>query len=108
MTHDLSRYIVNPGPKTPVTGLKAAVTTDSAIVTETMLKVLQNGGNAADAGIAGALVQAAVEPFMTNHAGLITFLYYEAKTGQVHQLDSLGGYPSGLSPFKPIPADTGP
>jgi gamma-glutamyltranspeptidase/glutathione hydrolase len=108
MIDDLSRYIVNPGPKTPVTGLKAAVTTDSAIVTETMLKVLRNGGNAADAGIAGALVQAAVEPFMTNHAGLITFLYYEAETGQIHQLDSLGGFPSGLPPFKPVPQGTGP
>ncbi|HEX3395128.1 MAG TPA: gamma-glutamyltransferase [Steroidobacteraceae bacterium] len=107
MTTDLSRYIVNPGPKTPVTGLKAAVTTDSAIVTETMVKVLKNGGNAADAGIAGALVQAAVEPFMTNHAGLITFLYYEAKTGQVHQLDSLGAHPSGLPPFKPVPPTVG-
>jgi len=107
MTADLSRYIVNPGPKTPVTGLSAAVTTDSAIVTETMVKVLKSGGNAADAGIAGALVQAAVEPFMTNHAGLVTFLYYEAKSGQVHQLDSLGGHPSGLSPFKPIPPTAG-
>ena len=48
MTTDLSRYIVNPGPKKPVTGLKAAVTTDSAIVTETMVKVLKNGGNAAE------------------------------------------------------------
>ena len=93
MAADLSRYIVNPGPRQPVQGLKAAVTTDSAIVTETMVKVLKNGGNAADAGIAGSLVQAAVEPFMTNHAGLVSFLYYEAKTGQVHQLDSLGGHP---------------
>jgi gamma-glutamyltranspeptidase/glutathione hydrolase len=107
MTTDLSRYIVNPGPKTPVTGLKAAVTTDSAIVTETMVKVLKNGGNAADAGIAGAMVQAAVEPFMTNHAGLITFLYYEAKTGHVHQLDSLGAHPSGLPPFRPVPPSMG-
>jgi gamma-glutamyltranspeptidase/glutathione hydrolase len=107
MTTDLSRYIVNPGPKTPVSGLKAAVTTDSAIVTETMVKVLKNGGNAADAGIAGALVQAAVEPFMTNHAGLVTFLYYEAKTGQVHQLDSLGAHPSGLPPFRPVPPSMG-
>jgi gamma-glutamyltranspeptidase/glutathione hydrolase len=107
MTTDLSRYIVNPGPKKPVTGLKAAVTTDSAIVTETMVKVLKNGGNAADAGIAGALVQAAVEPFMTNHAGLVTFLYYEAKTGQVHQLDSLGAHPSGLPPFRPVPPSMG-
>ena len=108
MNADLSRYIVNPGPKTPLQNLEAAVTTDSAIVTETMVNVLKRGGNAADAGIAGCLVQAAVEPFMTNHAGLITFLYYEANTGQVHQLDSLGGFPSGLAPFKPVPAGTGP
>src|ERR1700722_211711 len=107
MTTDLSRYIVNPGPKTPVSGLKAAVTTDSAIVTETMVNVLKSGGNAVDAGIAGALVQAAVEPFMTNHAGLVTFLYYEAKTGQIHQLDSLGAFPSGLWPFKPVPSTVG-
>ena len=44
-----SSYIVNSGPKTPVTGLKAAVTTDNAIVTETMMKILNAGGNAADA-----------------------------------------------------------
>lgn len=100
-------YIRDPGPKKPVTGLKAAVTTDSAIVTETMMKVLANGGNAADAGIAGALVQASVEPFMTNHAGLVTFLFYEAKTGQLHQLDSLGGHPSGLAPFRPVPPGMG-
>jgi gamma-glutamyltranspeptidase/glutathione hydrolase len=108
MANDLSRYIVNPGPKKPVTGLKAAVTTDSAIVTETMINVLKAGGNAADAGIAGAMVQAAVEPFMTNHAGLVTFLYYEAKTGKVHPLDSLGGHPSGLPPFRPVPPGMGP
>lgn len=105
---DLASYIVNPGPKKPVEGLKAAVTTDSAIVTETMMKVLEGGGNAADAVIAGAIVQAAVEPFMTNHAGLVTMLYYEAKTGKIHQLDSLGGHPSGLSPFRPVPPGMGP
>ncbi|MFF1946289.1 gamma-glutamyltransferase [Rhodococcus qingshengii] len=108
MRDDLRSYITDPGSKKPVSGLQAAVTTDNAIVTETMIKVLRSGGNAADAGIAGAMVQAAVEPFMTNHAGLVTFLYYEAKTGQIHQLDSMGGFPSGLSPFKPVPAGTGP
>jgi gamma-glutamyltranspeptidase/glutathione hydrolase len=108
MATDLGSYIRNPGPKAPVTGLKAATTTDNAIVTETIMKVLKAGGNAADAGIAGAMVQAAVEPFMTNHAGLVTFLYYEAKTGKVHQLDSLGGHPSGLAPFRPVPPGMGP
>jgi gamma-glutamyltranspeptidase/glutathione hydrolase len=108
MTEDLRRYLVDPGPRTPVTGLRAAVTTDSAIVTETMVNVLRNGGKAADAAIAGCLVQAAVEPFMTNHTGLVTFLYYEASTGRVHQLDSLGAFPSGLPPFQPVPKGHGP
>ncbi|MGH6613353.1 gamma-glutamyltransferase [Sphingomonas sp.] len=108
MTKNLHSYLRNPGPKVPVAGLKTAVTTDNAIVTETMLNVLKAGGNAADAAIAGCMVQAAVEPFMTNHAGLITFLYYEAKTGRLHQLDSLGGHPSGLPPFRPIPPGNGP
>ena len=107
MSRNPSDYIRNHGPKAPVTGLKAAVTTDSAIVTETIMKVLNSGGNAADAVIAGAMVQAAAEPFMTNHAGLVTMLYYEAKTGQIHQLDSLGGHPSGLPPFRPVPPGLG-
>lgn len=103
MPDNLHRYIVNPGPRQPLPGLKAAVSTDSAIVTEVMVDVLRQGGKAADAAVAGALVQAAVEPFVTNHAGLLTFLYYEAATGQIHQLDSLGTHPSGLPPFKPLP-----
>ena len=102
-----SGYIVNPGPKKPALGRRAAVTTDSAIVTEVIMKVLASGGNAADAVIAGAMVQAAVEPFMTNHSGLVSMLYYEAKSGKVHQLDSLGGHPSGLPPFKPVPQAMG-
>jgi gamma-glutamyltranspeptidase / glutathione hydrolase len=32
------------GPRTPATGLSAAVTTDNAIVTQTMLDVLRSGG----------------------------------------------------------------
>jgi len=96
-------YIVNPGPRQPVTGLKAAVSSDNAVVTKVMLQVLKDGGNAVDAGIAGCLVQAAIEPFMTNHSGTVTFLFYDAKTGQFHQLDSAGYFPSGLAPFKPIP-----
>lgn len=102
-----SGYIVSPGPKKPALRRRAAVTTDSAIVTEVIMKVLASGGNAADAVIAGAMVQAAVEPFMTNHSGLVSMLYYEAKSGKVHQLDSLGGHPSGLPPFKPVPQAMG-
>lgn len=56
MNTGLSHYIVNPGRTVPVASLNAAVTTDSTIVTETMVNVIMWGGNAADAGIAGSLV----------------------------------------------------
>lgn len=107
MTDEVS-YIVDRGPKAPAKGVNAAVTTDSAIVTETMMKILRSGGTAADAAVAGCMVQAVVEPFMTNHAGLVTLLYYDAASRRVYQLDSHGAHPSGLPPFRPIPQGHGP
>ncbi len=86
-----------------MTGLRAACSTDNAIVTETILQILGEGGNAIDAMIAGCMVQAAVEPYLTNHAGTVSILYYEAATGRIHQLDSTGTFPGGIAPFYPLP-----
>ncbi len=100
---NLSELKWQPGPKQTVTGVKAAVSTDNAVVTYSMLKVLQSGGNAVDAAIVGCLLQGTIEPFMTNHAGTVTFLCYEAKTGKYHQLDSTGTYPPNLPLHTPVP-----
>ncbi|UAK23774.1 gamma-glutamyltransferase family protein [Sphingomonas nostoxanthinifaciens] len=97
------RYIVNPGPKAIVSGASAACSSDNAIVTETILQTMAEGGNAIDAAVAGCMVQAAVEPFLTNHTGTISLLFYEASTGSFHQLHSAGTFPAGLAPFRPIP-----
>lgn len=103
----MRKYIRDPGPKTPVANVRAATSTDNAIVTETILKVMREGGNAVDAAIAGCMVQATVEPFMTNHTGTVTFLYFEAKTGKLYQLDSTGTFPADLPPFRPVPTMPG-
>lgn len=97
----LSRYIVDQGPK-PVARGKAVASTGNPIVTETVMRVLADGGNAADAAIAGALVQAAVEPHLTSHAGMVSCLYWDANTGKAYQLNALGTLPPDLSPFRPI------
>jgi gamma-glutamyltranspeptidase/glutathione hydrolase len=68
-----------------------------------MLKIMEQGGNAVDAGIAGCMVQAAIEPFMTNHTGTVTFLFYNAKQDKYYQLDSTGTFPSDLPAHMPIP-----
>lgn len=96
-----SRYIVDQGPK-PLARGKAVASTGNAIVTETVLGVLAAGGNAADAAIAGALVQAAVEPHLTSNAGMVSFLYWDAKTQKSYQLNALGTMPVDLPPFRPI------
>ena len=96
-----------PGEKNVVKGVKAAVSSDNAVVTYTMLKALEQGGNAVDAGIAGCMVQAALEPFMTNYTGTITFLFYHAKENKFYQLDSTGTFPADLPPHMPVPQGMG-
>jgi gamma-glutamyltranspeptidase/glutathione hydrolase len=95
------------GPKPVTRGKRAVCSTDHPLVTSTILKVMREGGNAADAAVAGSLAQAALEPHMTNHTGSVNFLYYDAKTGSYHELISTGVLPSGLAAFRPIPPGVG-
>ena len=49
-------------------------------VTEAALQVLDDGGNAADALLAAALVQTVVEPHMTTITGMFSMLWYDARS----------------------------
>jgi gamma-glutamyltranspeptidase/glutathione hydrolase len=91
------------GPKQPARGQSAVCASQHPIVTDTMLEVMRGGGNAVDATIAGCLVQATVQQEMTNHTGTVTFLLWEASTGRVHELNSMGTIVPGLAPFRPYP-----
>jgi len=91
------------GPKPVVKGKKAVCSSSHPIVTETMLAVMKDGGNAVDAAVAGSLVQAVVEPHMTNHGGSVMFLYWEKKSGKAYQLNNRGTLVPGLPLFKPVP-----
>jgi gamma-glutamyltranspeptidase/glutathione hydrolase len=102
-----SELVGRLGPKEVAKGQKAVCAGQHPIVTDTMFQVLKDGGNAADAGIAGAMVQATVQQEMTNHTGSVTCLYYEAKTGKIFQLNSTGTLVPGLPPFRPMPPGTG-
>jgi gamma-glutamyltranspeptidase / glutathione hydrolase len=90
------------GPKPVTTGKRAACSADNAIVVHAALRVLEAGGNAVDAGVAACLVQAAIEPHMTNHAGTVTALYWEASSRRLAQLNSIGTFPPELAPFHPV------
>jgi gamma-glutamyltranspeptidase/glutathione hydrolase len=71
-------------------------------VTDAMMDTLADGGNAADAAIVGALLHGVVQQEMTNHTGTISCLYYEAKTGQFHELNSWGTIVPHLPAVRPV------
>ena len=97
----LESYITDQGPK-PLAEGRAVASTGNAIVTETAIAILAEGGNAADAAIAAALLQAVVEPHLTSHAGMVSCLYWDGRTGEAQQLNALGTLAPDLSPFRPI------
>ena len=90
------------GPKEVVRGKKAVAASQHPIVTDTMLDVLREGGNAVDAGVAGCLVQATVQQEMTNHTGTVDFIFWEAKSGKAYELNSSGTLVSGLAPVSAV------
>ena len=95
--------LASVGHKPVTTGKQAVCSSSQPIVTDAMIQVLKDGGNAVDAAIAGCLVQAVVEPHMTNHAGSIAFLYWESGTGKAYHLNGHGTLVPDLAPFRPIP-----
>jgi gamma-glutamyltranspeptidase/glutathione hydrolase len=100
MSPDADR-IVEPGPRTPLTGLRTAWSVDHPAVAATVARVLADGGNAFDAGVAGALTECAVSPHLTSLAGAVTALVYDAARGEYLQLESSGTMPADLPPFMP-------
>ena len=55
--------------------------------------VLEAGGNAVDAGVAAALVEAVVQPDQVNFAGIAPAMLYVASTGEVLTIPGVGCWP---------------
>ena len=93
----------NQGPKPVARGRRAMVSSSHPAVTEAMLGVLRDGGNAVDAMVAGSVLQPVYEPHQTNHAGTVVVLYWDAEEGRAHFMDASAELPEGLPIFRPNP-----
>jgi len=82
------------------------VSSSHPAVSNVMVEVLRKGGNAIDAAVAGSLVQPVYEPHMTNHAGTVAALIWDAEAGLGHFVDACAELPAGLRPFHPNPYAT--
>ncbi|HUU33904.1 MAG TPA: gamma-glutamyltransferase family protein [Vicinamibacterales bacterium] len=93
-----------PPPLTPTVGRSMVATTMGIVAASQPLaaragvQILERGGNAIDAAIAANSTIGLMEPTGNGIGGDLFILYYEAKTGTVHGLNSSGWAPSGLTP----------
>ncbi len=83
--------------RSPVYGRGGMVATSQPLAVAAGLKLLSQGGNAADAAVACAAALNVTEPTSTGLGGDCFALYFDASTGQVTALNGSGRAPAGLS-----------
>jgi gamma-glutamyltranspeptidase/glutathione hydrolase len=93
----------NTRPRGPVVGRSVVATTFGIVAASQPLaaragvQILERGGNAIDAAIAANATIGLMEPTGNGIGGDLFILFYEAKTGTLHGLNSSGWAPAGLT-----------
>jgi gamma-glutamyltranspeptidase/glutathione hydrolase len=96
-------------PATPTAiGYGGAVSTVDATATAVGLDVLRQGGNAVDAAVAAAATLGVTEPFSAGIGGGGFFVYYDARTQQVHTIDGREAAPASMGQNAFVDPITGP
>ncbi len=68
------------------------------LAAQAALKILEAGGNAVDAGVAGGLVLGVVHSEYVNIAGVAPIMIYKVETRSVETISGLGTWPAAMSP----------
>jgi gamma-glutamyltranspeptidase/glutathione hydrolase len=85
------------GGRSTVFGTKGAVACEHPSAAVIGLRVLDNGGTAADACVAMAAAMAVLSPMQTGMGGDAFLLFYEAETGRVTGVNGAGRAPRALT-----------
>lgn len=83
--------------RAPIYSTHGIVASSQPLATAAGLKILQKGGNAADAAVSVAAALNITEPTSTGIGGDVFVLYYQESTKQIFALNGSGRSPSGLS-----------
>jgi gamma-glutamyltranspeptidase/glutathione hydrolase len=83
--------------RSPVVGTAGMVAASQPLAVAAGLKILERGGNAADASVAVAAALNVTEPTSTGIGGDCFALYYDANSGQISALNGSGRAPAELT-----------
>jgi gamma-glutamyltranspeptidase/glutathione hydrolase len=89
----------------PAVAANAMAATSQPLATRAALRVLEHGGNAADAAVAAAAMLCVTEPMSTGLGGDAFAIVW--RDGAVEGLDAAGPAPARAEPLQPV-ADRGP
>jgi len=68
-----------------------------ALATHAAMRILDKGGNAVDAGIAGTFCLAVLQPDMVSFAGVAPLLLHHAPSGESREVSGVGVWPGAAS-----------
>lgn len=95
--HEVGNYF-GPGAQASFVAQNGIVSTSSHPATMAALDILRTGGNAFDAAAVAQFVLTVSEPFASGIGGGAFLVFYDAKTGEVVNLDGREEAPAALSP----------
>lgn len=81
----------------PARGRKHMVVSGHALATHAAMRILDKGGNAVDAGVAGTICLSVLQPDMVSFAGVSPILIHDAKSGENRSISGLGWWPEKAS-----------
>jgi len=86
--------VQNPSWRPTVTGSHYAVSCGHYLASAAAMQILQQGGNAIDAGVTAAMALAVLQPDLVSFAGVAPTLVYLRKENRVVSLAGLGYWPA--------------
>jgi len=81
-----------------VAGTRHAVAAGHYLAAEAGFEILNNGGNAIDAGVAAGLALGVVHSDIVNIAGVAPTIIWLAETQEIINIDGLGTWPKAVTP----------
>lgn len=101
MTVDSLSYVAVSGVsalRPTIVGSRHVVSSGHYLAAHAAFQVLENGGNAVDAGVTAGLVLGVVQSEMVNIAGVAPIMLRMAQKNTVETISGLGWWPAALSP----------